>query len=95
MYTHTHIHTYIGQRRTNSRNISNKKPLLTELWEGKTTSKTGFHTGLLGANADTNTDKAGQYRASRSLSNNESVHDSNERCAKVGPCFYFSSVSGW
>ena len=75
-------------------NISNKKPLLTELWEGKTTSKTSFHTGLLGANADTNTDKAGQYRASRSLSNNESVHDSNERCAKVGPCFYFSSVSG-
>lgn len=53
-------------------------------------SKTSFHTGLLGANADTITDKAGgQYRASRSLSNNESMHDSNESVhdssTQVGP----------
>ena len=39
MYIHIHIHTYIGQRRTNSRNISNKKPLLTELREGKERQK--------------------------------------------------------
>ena len=39
VYIHIHIHTYIGQRRTNSRNISNKKPLLTELWEGKERQK--------------------------------------------------------
>lgn len=57
---HTHIHTYIGKRRPNSRNISNKKPLLAELWEGKRMPKTSFHAGLLEANADTNTDKAGQ-----------------------------------